>query len=481
MFHQHTISNNTVRVRLTFPIFFFSPGGLRQILGLTLLCGFIFPCSAQQSKQSLAKNELLAGIAKRNITPDIAVRNWVTGEPYDIVHDSIFVRAMAISDGHDTSVLINWELVDAGESATLLLRSRVSQALGIPAGHILVNASHNHSAPWSPVYHEGMRGKEKDPWWAVRYMPAQYDYAPYRTWMEVLMVQSLEAVKAAVESMQMVTVWLGKSDIASLVQNRRPRPSSWGFQTSRLPENYNYKHEDWDPDVLGNGMSFGPVDRALTAVFFENREGETVATLLHMTAHAVAIYPFMDGISGDWPGETLRKLDQVTNGESLFLQGTAGDINPGRRGSEAVSAMAEELCDKVLQAKKYCARLEVGPLLNGRAKVGLPLTQYGKKITGIESLPVEVQVIAIGPLALVSLPGEPMTALGMKIRETSPYPQTLVLGYTNGKGVYYVGMPGEKAHGGYETGAKTNIGVDNAGLMLVETAKNLLHEVYQRK
>jgi hypothetical protein len=71
-----------------------------------------------------------------------------------------------------------------------------------------------------------------------------------------------------------------------------------------------------------------------------------------------------------------------------------------------------------------------------------------------------------------------MTELGMKIREKSPFPQTLVLGYSNGSGVFYVGMPGEKARGGYESGEKSSIGTDLAGQLLVETALSLLAKVH---
>eukprot|EP01035_Chromulina_nebulosa_P050470 gene50470-68621_t len=38
------------------------------------------------------------------------------------------------------------------------------------------------------------------------------------------------------------------------------------------------------------------------------------------------------------------------------------------------------------------------------------------------------------------------------MRARSPFPQPLVLGYSNGNGAHYVGMPGEKARGGYEAG-----------------------------
>jgi hypothetical protein len=72
-----------------------------------------------------------------------------------------------------------------------------------------------------------------------------------------------------------------------------------------------------------------------------------------------------------------------------------------------------------------------------------------------------------------------MTELGLAIRERSPFPQTLVLGYSNGNGVHYVGLPGEKARGGYETTA-AGAGTDECGAILVEAANRLLRDVFER-
>ena len=91
----------------------------------------------------------------------------------------------------------------------------------------------------------------------------------------------------------------------------------------------------------------------------------------------------------------------------------------------------------------------------------------------------EVQVISLGPLALVALPGEPLTDLATAIQQRSPFPHTLVLGYSNGLGIRYVGMPGEKKRGGYEMGVSA-AGTDECGLFLVETAVRLLVEQQSR-
>jgi neutral ceramidase len=84
-----------------------------------------------------------------------------------------------------------------------------------------------------------------------------------------------------------------------------------------------------------------------------------------------------------------------------------------------------------------------------------------------------------GPLAIVGLPGEPLTDVGVAIRERSPFPQTLVLGYSNGNGAHYVGMPGEKARGGYEAGVP-GAGTDECGALMVDAAVKVLQEAFGR-
>lgn len=424
---------------------------------------------------------LQAGFASREITPDTMVNNWVTGKPYGEIRDPIHSRALVLSAGDQKVVLVHWELVDAGESATDQVRTAIANVLEVPPGNIMVNASHNHSAPWAPVYDEQHRGKERDTWWAVRYMPSQHEEPHFKVWMRRLIDQTVAAATAADRAREPATVWVGRADVSQYLQNRRPRPVKGGITESYLPENYNYRHPEWDPNVLSGDRTFGPLDRAMTLVSFRSPSGEMIGTLFHLSAHAVSVYPYTDALSGDWPGAATRAINEQLGGSAMFLQGTAGDINPWRRGSAAVDTMAEGLAGYAGKAYRYSAQLQAGNLNANRTYVGLPLTDYGRQRTGLNTLPAEIQAVTYGPLAIVTLPGEPMTELGLAIKTRSPFPQTLVLGYYNGNGVHYVGMPGEKAHGGYEVGEKTNLGTDRAGLIMVEAAEDLLHDMYVEK
>lgn len=422
---------------------------------------------------------LRVGAAQADITPDTAVLNWVTGKPYGAVLDPLVVHALAMDDGATKAVLIRWDLVDVSESARDEVRRAVGEALKMSAENVMVHASHNHSAPWAPVWRDGYRGKERDTWWAVRYMPAQNEFPPFKAWMDRLLSSTVKAAQDAMATARVVTPAIGRIALSEYLYNRRPRAAAWGLVDARNGAALAPTSPEWNPELLSGGATFGPMDRTLTLVSFRDAEGKSVASLFHVACHAVSIYPSNPAISGDWPGATARTIATALGGEALFLQGACGDINPWRRGAAAVAEMAEGIAKKTQIVARYSTKLATGPLCVTRTSLELPLTPEGKKRLGSDAVTMEIQAIVCGPLALVALPGEPMTELGAAIRAGSPFPQTLVLGYANGNGVHYVGMPGEKVRGGYEAGVG-GAGTDECGQLIVDAAVRLLRETAAR-
>jgi neutral ceramidase len=447
---------------------------LRRLLQGCLVSLLIVAVQAADSAVALR-----VGAARADITPETDVLNWVTGKPYGSVLDPLFVHALVLDDGKNKAALIRWDLTDVSESARDEVRKAIGTALAMPGENVFVHASHTHSAPWAPVYTSGHRGKERDTWWAIRYMPAQNDHPPFKRWMERLITASVQAAKQALASARPASIAIGRIAVNEYLHNRRPRAPAWGLAETKPAPVIHYNHPDWNPEVLQGGASFGPMDRTLALVSFRDADNKAIASLFHVACHAVSIYPSNPAISADWPGAAARTISAALGGESLFLQGCAGDINPWRRGEPAVATMAGGLASKAQAAFRYSVKLAPSPLHVGRATVNLPLTPAGKTRLGVEFVTAEIQAIVCGPLAIIGLPGEPLTDLGVAIRERSPFPQTLVLGYSNGNGVHYVGMPGEKTRGGYEMGV-AGAGTDECGGLLVETANRVLHELYGR-
>ena len=408
---------------------------------------------------------LSAGAAWVDITPDPRMTNWVGQKPYDGVVDPVFARALVIAEGSNRVAILCWDLVDAREGAVAEVRRAITKACGIEGSHVVVNASHTHSAPWSPVENDRLVAEERKTLAPILSDPA------YHRWRRELIEKSAAVVKQADAARRPATLAIARAVVPEVVFNRRPRKADGLVQTVFEPA---------DPFVQPDGMRFGPLDPTLTVLAFRDSEGHALATLFHFPCHPVAVYPYHKGISADWPGTVASRLASATGGDALFVQGCAGDIVPARRGLEARDQMARLVADRAAAALKVAAPLSTNRLEIAQATVKLPLTEVAQRDMGPEPFSGEVQVIAVGPLAMVTLPGEPLIGLAIAIQARSPFPHTLVLGYSNGYGVQYVGLPGEKARGGYEMGTAGS-GVDECGGLLVEAAVRLLEATHARQ
>ena len=401
-----------------------------------------------------------AGAASADITPDPKMLNWVPLKPYGALNDPIFARAIVLSDGTAKIALIAWDLLDAREYAVARIRTAITKATGIPGTHVIINASHNHSGPKSEMGSEPNTQRE-----AKTSRPAQLDPL-YRVWADRLVQTCVGLVAKADAARQPATLAIGRATIGEWMFNRRPIKPDSTVLSMLNPA---------DPYVLGQGLRFGTVDPTMTVLSLRTADGKGIATLFHAPIHAVAIYGKVPGISADWPGAVVQRLRAAAVGEPIFLQGCAGDIVPARRGFEAVKVMADGIAERILAAQKVAVRLEPGPLRTSRAIVGAPATVAAGRGLSRSNLDCEVQVVTMGTLAIVTLPGEPLSGLSTAIQERSPFPHTIVLGYSNGRGIGYVGLPGNKIKGGYEM-SDVGHGADEAGGFLVDSAVRLLKE-----
>lgn len=432
------------------------------MLRLLLLASFALQLALASSPLARAATPatLTAGVAAADITPDPRMMNWVLPKPYGAVNDPLFARALVLSDGPTRIVLITWDLLDAREFAVARIRGAVSAATKIPPAHTIINASHNHSGPKSEMGPELNSARE-----ARTSRPAQNDPL-YRSWADRLTQTCVDLVTRADAARQPATLSIGRAYIGEWMFNRRPIKPDNSVRSMSGPA---------DPHVLGQGLRFGVFDPTMTVLTLRAADGTGIATLFHAPMHAVAIYSAYPGLSADWPGAVAKRLKDAGVGEPMFLQGCAGDVVPSRRGFEAVKAMSESIAKRVGAARKVAEPLAAGKLRTQRAIVGAPTTPAAAKDQQRASLDAEVQVVTMGDLAIVTLPGEPLGELATSIQSRSPFPHTIVLGYTNGRGVGYVGLPGGKAKGGYEM-SDVGHGADEAGSLLVAAAVRLLND-----
>ena len=96
------------------------------------------------------------------------------------------------------------------------------------------------------------------------------------------------------------------------------------------------------------------------------------------------------------------------------------------------------------------------------------LTKW-KKPYNATPVEVDVQILRIGDMAIVAMPGEPFSGIGAAVKKASPFPITMFCGYSTGKGGDYMPVADEYQHGGYEV-ERTPYGTGAAEKLVKETS-----------
>ena len=114
-----------------------------------------------------------------------------------------------------------------------------------------------------------------------------------------------------------------------------------------------------------------------------------------------------------------------------------------------LKAQAEAAEDRLYEAREAGADPEQIRLLTITAKRMVFLRDRAAALEGLTTVTPLVSVLKLGDVALVTAPFEMFTLTATAIRERSPFPMTLVVGYTDGYR-YYLPRRADHAVGGYE-------------------------------
>ncbi len=87
---------------------------------------------------------LKAGAAKTNITPDLGCHlvGSFQDRTADRIHDELYVRAFALSDGEMTLGLVTCDLIDIPVRVIEATKDRINEQTGIPPDHVLISPTH---------------------------------------------------------------------------------------------------------------------------------------------------------------------------------------------------------------------------------------------------------------------------------------------------------------------------------------------------
>lgn len=392
---------------------------------------------------------LRAGVCRVDITPPLGVEPGAwrlrTGRA-DGVDEPLVAQALVLDDGSRRVALVATDLLWMPRHVAEAARRRVAALTGIPAEAVLLNASHNHSAPVllePDSVRAAVRTAGLDAYAAalpdrlagavyganVRRQPAAIGAGVGRA--PGVSVNRVDPRRSVDDTVTVLRVD-GEHGVMAIVVGFACHGTCVGGQTLRWNADF--------PHALR-----AAVERAhpgTECLFFQACAGD-LAPLDYWFGNEAAIphgYPARDRVGGALAAEVRRVVPTIwTAGEPELaidsrvvslrrrrLPWSDADLDRVERrlAAETEPSFRETWADEVhtaTSAQRFPLHYQRGAL-----------TMY-RDMRRRQDVPVqaEVQALAVGDIAIVGTGFELFSGPGRAVRERSPFRTTLVLGYSN--------------------------------------------------
>ena len=398
----------------------------------------------------------------KNISPEIGVRIAGYG-PDDFAtakHDDLYLSVLALNDGKHICILLGYDLLGIDSKYIGIIRKKCAEIVGGDEEQIMLSCTHTHCGPHTRTLPNCDR------------LETGY--------LENLIDLTVGAVNEVVSGEWFDTdvYWYS----LNCDENVNRRFVGHDNRCTFLPH-----RPDLEP------LCDGVCDRELGVIFFRDRESGDIRYVIgNYAAHPLAGHtPGAGGhrISADYPGVFRDYLKSELGCESMFLSGAAGDMVP--KGHETGFAAAEKVGVKLAQetirgiisawraAASYKMRddtINFGTR-HLTAAVRKCLEKMPPDHLGKTEVELEIQLLAIGDLCFVGVPGELLAELGLEIKWHSPFRKTFILYCSTGYFAYLC-HGNALTQGGYE--AAQQYFDARTGLKLVNAAVDGCCELYER-
>lgn len=393
--------------------------------------------------------QLKAGAAKVDVTPAPSE----LPKNYEGIFDHLYSRAIVLESG-SASASAALITVDAGAIPEPIWQSvtqQVEKEFGIPANHVLLTATHTHSAPM-----------QQGPGYAQK------------------IVESVRLAKQKV-----VPARIGYGTGVSYINVNRNIVDP---KTRRWWEGPNYE---------------GPSDKTVAVIKIESITGEPIAVYYNYAMHAVTVGQ-LDQVSADAPGTASKYIEDSLDDKiiALWSSGAAGDQNPiyfqqtfdlrdirikdyAKRGEDIsnamppggqglnksdptviklmnqqkqmIQSMGQFLGEEVLHVMRSVERTQSDVPIDGAQKTiscpGRQRTDSGRAGypgTYKDAAPVDIRLslLRIGDIAIGGVNAEVFNLIAQRLKRESPYTATMMATLTNGmaRSGY---IPNDAAYGMY--------------------------------
>lgn len=461
---------------------------------------------AEQAAPAPKAPLLRAGAAAVDITPRQFPLNMPGGFSANMahgVHDPLHARALVLDDGATKLALVVVDNLGVGRETCDEAKAIVSKRCVIAPEKILVCATHTHSGPSS-----GVKGP-----------PAAAAYH------KILVEGIAAAIVQAHAALRPAAVGAAVHPLPDEVFNRR-----WYLKPGKMPLN---PFGQLDQVKMNPGTSSdvldrpaGPTDPDITILSVQDAKRKPLALLANYSLHYVGGRP-KGLVSADYFGEFARLMPSRVGAGADFVvmmsNGASGDINnipflvsrPPREPFEQIRIVARKAADaawhawrsievhrpdaplgmlqrevtlryrrptaeqvaaaKAVLAVKKADRDKLPRLAENYAHNTLAAAERPE-----QTLPVQLQALRIGELAVCGIPFETFCEIGLELKKRSPFPRTMVIGLANARHGY---LPTPEQHklGGYETWLGTCQVQEDASVIITDQLLEMLGQLAKAK
>lgn len=456
--------------------------------------------------------ELKVGATILDITPTkfpVLVNGSMTSRSVDKVNTKINARAIVVADDEERLAIV---VVDSCMLPRPLLdevKKLTAQRTKIRADHILISATHAHSAPSSLA----CLGTNADP-----------DYVPY------LRGKLVEAIAKAEANLEPAQVGWGIGNAAEYTALRRwiKRPDRiskdpFGNLTVRANMHAGTK---WD-DVTGES---GPEDPDLSLISFQALDGRPIALLANFSMHYFGDRALSADYFGLYCNGLQKQIGQPNVKDApqfvaLMSHGCSGDIyrrdykmprdqwavtDDIKEYSAGLIKITTDVYENIKYRKDADIEMAENRLQLNYRVPNLQLLEWAQRVvekTGDrlpktseevyareqiilherQSTEIVTQALRIGDIAITTTPNETYALTGLKLKLQSPLAKTMVIELANG-GDGYIPPPEQHLLGGYNTWAARSAGLEvlaepkivESDLELLEKVSNQPRKPYQQ-
>lgn len=468
-------------------------------------CSWVY---AQSDASPSGEKIFRAGAATSNITPPLGqpiVGNYIS-PPATHIHDELHARCLVLDDGTSKIVFAIVDNVGVDRRVFDEAKQVIEKATGIPQDHMMMSATHTHSAISAGGLEEKRRGwNEGD---------------PLDEYQIFLARRIADAVQVALNNLEPARIAWGIGALPQHLFNRR-----WKMKTPKVNP-YGVK----DQVVMNPGIAnpdldepAGPTDPQVSFLSVQSKDGRPIALLANYSLHYVGGVP-NGHISADYFAVFADRIQELFRADrqhppfvGMLTNGTSGDVNninfrgPAEKHPPyaKMRIVANDLADEVMRVHRTLKFADWVPLRAAQSPLTLtvrratpqmvakarevlsrpdtvkmihPLEKiYAKRLLQMEAewpdqVEILLQAVRIGDVGIAAVPFETFTETGLEIRRRSPLKPSFTISLANGS-YGYLPTPEQHAMGGYETWITTNKVQKDATVLIVDELMKLFSKV----